>query len=303
MSIANYEQIAASLSESPDYKVLRRLIPRTTFKHSLQGTLAKGIAIDTETTSLNPETGKIIEIGLVSFEYDALSCMPLRVLETYGALEDPGHPLSIETTDITGISDEMVNGQRIDDNVVKRMVADAQLVVAHNSSFDRPFLENRLPIFADLPWGCSLTDIDWKFENLGSRKLDYIAFKLGFFFDAHRAMEDSQALLEILTLPLPVSGKPGLKQVIDRVKQSEYAIFAMNSPYSTKDILKARQYRWDANKKTWYRSVSGLKIFEEELRWLKEVVYGGKAATIEVQERSAKLRFSLTQALTKTITL
>jgi DNA polymerase-3 subunit epsilon len=137
-----------------------------------------------------------------------------------------------------------------------------------------------------------LADIDWLSEKLGSRKLDYIAFQMGFFFDAHRAEEDCRALLEILARPLPVSGQTGLKPLVDRLAQSSYTVYALNSPYATKDVLKARQYRWDADRKTWHRTVTGKAAFDAEVTWLKSEIYGGKPARINVVGRDARTRFS-----------
>jgi len=286
------EQLASTLSADPDYKVLRRLKPRKDLAPAPDYPLAKGIVIDTETTGLDADTGKIIEIGLVAFEYDPVTGQPIRVINSYGGLEDPGHPLSPETTEITGITDTMVSGQRIDDGQVMTLVDKASIVIAHNADFDRPFLENRLPVFATLPWGCSLSDIDWMAEKLGSRKLDYIAFQMGFFFGAHRAEEDCQALLETLARPLPVSGRPGLKQLLDRLPEVSYTVYAINSPFSSKDVLKARQYRWDAEGKVWHRTLAGSDAFNDEIAWLKASVYGGRSAKIEVEERDARSRFS-----------
>lgn len=288
----NLEQLAATLSADPDYKVLRRLKPRKELAPASNSALAKGVVIDTETTGLDPDTCKIIEIGLIAFEYDPLTGQPIRVIGSYGALEDPGHPLSTETTQITGITDVMVAGQRIDDDRVIALVANASIVIAHNSDFDRPFLENRLPVFASLPWACSLSEIDWVSEKLGSRKLDYIAFQMGFFFGAHRAEEDCQALLEILSHPLPVSGQAGLKPLLDRLPNISYTLYALNSPFASKVDLKARQYRWDAEGKVWHRTVAGYEAFNEECAWLKSTVYRGRSAKIDVEERDARTRFS-----------
>ena len=286
------EQLASTLSADPDYRVLRRLKPRKELAPAPGNPLAKGVVIDTETTSLDADTGKIIEIGLVAFEYDPVTGQPIRVIGTYDGLEDPGHPLSPEIIEITGITDSMVAGQRIDDERVASLVAKANIVIAHNADFDRPFLENRLPIFSTLPWACSLSDIDWIAEKLGSRKLDYIAYQMGFFFGAHRAEEDCQALLEILARPLPVSGRPGLKSLLDRLPEVGYTVYAINSPFSTKDALKARKYRWDAEGRVWYRTLAGAEAFNEEVAWLKATVYGGRSAKIEVEERDARSRFS-----------
>ena len=105
------EHLATTLSADPDYKVLRRIKPRVELSPTPNRPLAKGVVIDTETTGLDPDTSKIIEIGLVAFEYDPVSGQPIRVIGSYGGLEDPGHPLSKETTELTGITDAMVAGQ------------------------------------------------------------------------------------------------------------------------------------------------------------------------------------------------
>lgn len=292
MHQADLEALAAQLSASPEYRVLRRINPRAELAPDTGRALLKGIVVDTETTDLDSSLGKIIEIGIVAFEYDPATGQPIRVIDSYGELEDPGHPLSPEITAITGITDVMVSGKIIDEDRVASLVKGASIVVAHNAEFDRPFLENRLSAFDGLPWGCSMMDIDWTSENVGSRKLDYIAYQMGFFFDAHRAEEDCKALLEILAHPLPVSGTPVLKPLLDQLPQVSYTLFALNSPYATKDLLKARKYRWDGDQKVWHRTVVGNQSFEEEVLWLKNEIYGGRAARIDVVERDSRTRFS-----------
>ena len=44
----------------------------------------------------------------------------------------------------------------------------------------------------------------------------HLAYRCGFFFDAHRSEIDCRALLEVLRRPLPVSGRPALKRLLER---------------------------------------------------------------------------------------
>jgi DNA polymerase-3 subunit epsilon len=181
------------------------------------------------------------------------------------------------------------------------MVRNASIVIAHNAQFDRPFLEKRLPVFARLTWGCTFADINWTNEQVWSRKLEAIANAMNFFFDAHRALDDCRALLEILATTLPVSKQPALKTVLDCVPLKEYKIAALNSPFATKDALKSRFYKWNNDAKVWHKNCSGELAFEEEKAWLKSEIYGGRSATIAVEERDAVSRFSLRPAeMTKT---
>ena len=286
------EALALKLATHPDYRVLRRLVAPKSFAEPDGRPVVKGVIVDTETTGLNQDADKIIEIGVVVFEYDPDSGQGYRVIETYGCLEDPGIPIPPEITAITGITDEMVAGQRIDDAKVAALLDGASLVIAHNAKFDRPFLEQRFPVFENLPWGCSFAQVDWTGEGLGARKLDYIAFQFGFFFEAHRAEMDCLALLQILQQTLPKSQTIVLKSLLDQLPQKDWTVYALSSPFETKDLLKGRTYQWDAGRKTWHRTVTGTDDVTAEVAWLKETIYKGRNVTLDFEVKDALLRYS-----------
>lgn len=286
------EALAQQLTVHPDYRVLRRLGSRTTFAEPDGRPLVKGVIVDTETTGLNQDTDKIIEIGLVAFEYDPDSGQAYRVLDSYDGLEDPGIPITQEITEITGITSDMVAGKRIDESRVTALVQGASIVIAHNAKFDRPFLEQRLPLFETVPWGCSLAQVDWNGEGLGARSLDYIAFEFGFFFDAHRAEADCVALLHILQQTLPKSNLKVMKVLLDQLAEQDWTVYAVNARFETKDLLKARAYRWDAARKTWHRTLANEHAVAGEVAWLKDAIYGGRGAKLEFEVRDAILRYS-----------
>lgn len=280
------------LDAHPDYKVIRRILPRTAFAENDGRTLSKGVVVDTETTGLNPDTDAIIELGMVLFEFDPETGRAYKVLESFNQLEYPGFPIPPESTAVHGITDEMVAGGRIDDASVERFLDGVSLVVAHNSKFDRVFLEKRLPIFESLPWGCSLAQVDWSGEGIGSAKLDYIAYQYGFFFEAHRADKDCFALLEVLQQQLPKSGELVLKSILNSLGQKSYTIYAIKSPFETKEILKSRGYKWDGDKKCWHTTVTGDEAIKDEAGWLKSNVYSGQKTKIEIEVQNCMMRFS-----------
>lgn len=280
------------LDESPDYKVIRRIAPRKAFANNDGQSLLKGVVVDTETTGTNPDQDAIIELGMVSFEFDPQTGLAYNVLDTFDELEDPGYPIPPDSTSVHGITDEMVKGKKFDDNKVAHFLEDVSIVIAHNAKFDRVFLEKRLPIFESLPWACTFAQIDWNGEGVGSAKLDYIAYQYGFFYDAHRAEVDCFALLEILQKQLPKSKEMVLKSLLLSLHQKSYTISALGSPFETKDVLKAKSYRWNGDKKCWHITLTGDDAIKEEVVWLKENVYGGKSAKVEIEVLNCLTRFS-----------
>ena len=135
------EDMARALDAHPDYRVLRRLQPRTSFNPVTEGLpCARGIVLDTETTGLSSETDRVIELGMLLFEFDPTSGLIYRVLEVFDELEDPGFPISPANTAIHHITDAMVQGKRIDDAKVERLLKGVSVVIAHNAGLDRPFV-------------------------------------------------------------------------------------------------------------------------------------------------------------------
>jgi DNA polymerase-3 subunit epsilon len=280
------------LDNNPDYKIIRRISPRKSFAENDGRALLRGIVVDTETTGTNPDQDAIIELGMVLFEFDPLTGEVFNIIGTFDELEDPGFPIPPDSTTVHGITDEMVAGKKIDNQNVKHFLKDVSLVVAHNSKFDRVFLEKRLPIFESLPWACTFAQIDWSGEGVGSAKLDYIAYQYGFFYDAHRAEVDCFALLEILQKQLPKSKELVLKSLLLSLHLKSYTIYALGSQFETKDILKAKGYRWDGDKKCWHITLTGDDALKDEVVWLKSNVYGGKSAKVEIEVQNGLTRFS-----------
>ncbi len=96
------------------------------------------IAIDLETTGLSPLVDKIIEIG-------AIKITKIRS-EIFETLINPEIPIPPHTTDIHGITDEMVkDAPKINDvlNEFADFVGDLP-IVAHNAKFDLGFIVQNL---------------------------------------------------------------------------------------------------------------------------------------------------------------
>ena len=93
------------------------------------------VAIDLETTGLNAQEDRIIEIGAVKFRGD-------EVIDSYRTLIDPERPIPPRVTAITGIRSQDVSGApKIEDVLadVIRFVGDHP-ILGHNVGFDIEFL-------------------------------------------------------------------------------------------------------------------------------------------------------------------
>jgi DNA polymerase-3 subunit epsilon len=282
----------ACLAEHADYRVLSRLDPYSVGGPTLTaGTIRRAAIVDTETTGLTPRIDQVLELGIVVFDYALETGQVGPVVGRLSALEDPGRPIPPEATAIHGITDDMVKGQRFDAAAVARLLDGVSLLVAHNASFDRPFLEARFPSFKDLYWGCSLKDIPWREAGHASSALEFLAYRAGFFFEGHRAEIDCLALLAVLSRPFGAAGESALKTLLECARKPTLHLYALGSPFESKDSLKARGYRWNAERKVWMVQLVEADL-DAEQAWLKERVYGGRSVELELETLDARVRYS-----------
>jgi len=299
MNLLEAEITLTALHATGEFKVLRKLDleKESGFtQRSVQGAKI-GLCLDTETTGLNHADDKIIELGIVAFEYDPVTAEIIRITGRYNGFEDPGRALPKEIVEITGITDEMVRGQSFDDEQVGRLANQAALVIAHNAGFDRKFVEERYPIFAALPWACTVNQIDWQTEKISTRVLEYLLYKFGLFINAHRALDDAEGVLGILLGKLPVTNTPVFKALLDCYEEVTSKLSAIGAPFDKKDILKQRGYRWSdgsqGGAKAWWISVPSV-LEKEELAWLSSEVYSdGSTDRVEISRVNAVDRFSV----------
>ncbi|MFM8577002.1 MAG: 3'-5' exonuclease [Limnohabitans sp.] len=287
----SHDAMALALDAHPDYKVLRRLVPRNDWGLAPASGAQRVIVLDTETTGLDAKNERIIELAMLSVLVDTATGQPVGPVTTYESFEDPGKPIPAAITEITGIDDGMVRGQRIDDARVVELVQEADLIVAHNAGFDRPFVEARLPVFAGRAWNCSFAGIDWKAQGSGSAKLEFLAHERGWFYDAHRALVDCHALLQVLAAPLK-DGHSGLQHLLQGAGNTRYKLRATGAPFEAKDALKARGYRWDNENRVWWTTLMGQDALQQEAQWLKANAYNGRSARVLVEAQTALAQFS-----------
>jgi DNA polymerase-3 subunit epsilon len=290
------ESLAAALDQHDDYRVLRRLMPVHRFvPASPSHQLKHALVVDVETTGVDKSSDVIIELGLVRFTYDAITGQPVEVLAAESLLEDPGRPIPAEIVELTGITDDMVRGQRIPDAQVQALLDGVGIVLAHNAGFDRPFIERRLPAFKDVHWGCTQRDIDWRALGIGSHSLEFLTYRhLRAFFDGHRAVDDCRATLALLATPT-ADGTIPMARLLDTCRTPRVRVCAVHSPFETKDALRGRGYRWNGNDstpaKTWCKEIPESELTAEQ-EWLRTAVYTNGRGQAQVEKVDLKRRWS-----------
>ena len=268
-------RLVAALTQSGRYRVVSRLERRSHYHLPAGTSVLRGLYVDIETTGLD-ESDPIIQLAAVPFGF----ARDGRIFDVGGCeawYEDPGVPIPEDVARLTGIRDEDVRGERIDDARVEALAADAALVIAHNAQFDRPRIERRLPAFAAKRWACSCHDVPWLEEGLQGAKLEWLAYKCGMFYEAHRADADCLMGIHLLATSLP-SGRLALDALLETARGRTARVWAVRSDRRTKDSLRRRGYRWngddDGRPVAWWRDVPEAQL-DAESAWLAERVYGG----------------------------
>ena len=229
--------------------------------------------LDTETTGVDRANDKIIELALKVATFEKSSGMIITIDQVYESFNEPGEEISQEITLLTGINNDMVQGQSIDWEMVDTILEDTDIIVAHNASFDRAFVDKHSSVSPTKIWACSINDIDWLDKGFSSSKQELLCYWHGFYFEAHRAMNDVDALIHLLTHSSYNVDRPVL-ELIENSQKPTYVIFATNFNYDPvkKDIVKANKYRWNAEDRVWYKTVS-FDDLDKEKDWLTVAIY------------------------------
>ncbi|MDZ7355770.1 MAG: 3'-5' exonuclease [candidate division KSB1 bacterium] len=280
------------LEETGQYRVLRR-VPHPAPFEVKENTRCVAY-IDVETTGLDSERDQITQLSIVYIYYDGEGKV-VGIREGYNSYTDPGIPIPEHITRLTGITNADVKGKVIQESDIEGILKDVNMIIAHNAQFDRPFLERKFKIFERFPWACSKVHIPWRdFAEFGSDKLEYILFKYGYFYDAHNAISDCLAAAFLLTQKLP-DGRGAMETLLGNAWKNDLRIWAVDSPFDSKDILRQNGYRWnngdDGRPKSWHKYIPSDEL-TAEAQWLVQNIYGA-SRTVYMQVFDPLIKFSL----------
>lgn len=253
--------------ENMGYKVLKPVpkLEKTCDIDNIHGTFC---VIDLETTGLNYKTNEIIEIGIIECAFNSDS---ISFYQYYNELQQPIKTITNEITQITGITHDDVKDRQINWKKVANIIRDCSFVLCHNSGFDRKFLELQTPSYVKevvekRPFGCTQQDVDWLKRGFAAPKLELLNYHAGYWYDAHRALDDCWATLNLLTAK-EFTGV--FQEILNNIKLKNYKIFADGAKYEQRHTLKRNGYRWNADNRVWFKSVKGQTSKNQEIEFLK----------------------------------
>ncbi|HEX8388520.1 MAG TPA: DNA polymerase III subunit epsilon, partial [Sphingomonas sp.] len=156
------------------------------------------------------------------------------------------------------------------------------------------WIEKRLEFARGLVWACSMEQVDWRAHaGFDGRSLGWLLMQAGYFHDGHRAGADVDAVIQLLR-HRGADGRTALSVLVETAAEPSWLIRAVGADFAVKDLLKARGYRWDGDRKVWWREVADVDRLGEEF-WLAANVYAvaanPKRLGPEIERVTARERF------------
>lgn len=183
------------------------------------------VCVDIETTGVNTKWSKIIEIGAVKVRRG-------EVVESFSELINPGDKVTDFITELTGITDEMLQEKQSIEEILPKFIqfAGGDVLLGHNLMFDFGFLKQNA-VNLKLPFekkGIDTLKIARKaLPNLHSRGLEYLCEYYGIKDENHhRALNDAKVTSELYLILMekfgeqfPQSFEP--KELLYKVKKMQ----------------------------------------------------------------------------------
>ena len=181
-------------NRSDDMPLYKPVFIRSNF--NAENRLRTFVVFDTETTGLNPDTDRIVQLSAIRY-------VDFKPEESWNTYLNPGKKISAAAAIVNGITDEMVKDKpkisEVADDFLE-FIGDSP-IVGYNVEFDlgmlwcsgidlitgREIYDVMLSAYAVLPKG-----------TIRNRRLVTVAEALNIEFSAHDALEDSRATGEIL---------------------------------------------------------------------------------------------------------
>ena len=188
------------------------------------------VVLDFETTGLDLQVDEIVEIGAVKIKEG-------RIVDEYHTLIKPSKALSGKSSEITGITQEMLEGERSIEEILPEFLEflEDSILVAHNANFDYRFLRLWIKKVLKKDWEKPYVDtlaLAKSLLRLKSYSLDSVVKKLGLGpFRHHRALDDARVTAQVFLRFVEMMKKIGITELSDMEKLKGSVDFTAQKPY------------------------------------------------------------------------
>ncbi len=192
------------------------------------------VAFDTETTSLSPVSGRVIELSGIKFK------LKEGRTESFDKLINPDEPISEEITQINGITNEMVKDKPKAEEIIPEFLrfidGSETILLAHNVCFDISFVGMeiaRLRITQPSHRCLDTLILARKtYPELEKYSLPGLVTQLGISQEkSHRALADSFSVKELFLKIISKTNVKTLDELINLTKVSTFSdIFDLEPP-------------------------------------------------------------------------
>ncbi|MGY4690707.1 exonuclease domain-containing protein [Salibacterium sp. K-3] len=184
------------------------------FPSSSGSRTVKAAVVDVETTGMSKSSDEIVEIGVILCRVDEQTGEIVEVLEEVNNLHEPSFSIPPGVIKVHGIRDHDVAGKEMDRTRVRRLFAETDMLIAHNASFDRGFVQKYFPETGRMTWRCSVKNIAWKQYGFPTKKLLDLCRRHGLSNSQnHRALDDVKLTVRLLQEQNP-EGEYYLKELL-----------------------------------------------------------------------------------------
>lgn len=210
------------------------------------------LLLDVETTGLEPPQAELCEIGAVLFSVPHRSVLQ-QLSFLLPVLRNDARAINGIDPALTLLPAPIEQATAL----FRAMVCQADALLAHNASFDRPWIEAFLDVTGQpelqRPWICSCEGISWE----GTRprpSLQALALAHGIpVWAAHRALSDCTYLAQILERTPDLEHKLAEGLLPRR-------LVAADLPYARRVEARQAGFRWLPERRLWVRQLTDAQI-------------------------------------------
>ena len=190
--------------------------------------------VDIETTGSTPQSAGITEIAIVIHN-------GVEVTGKYVTLINPRHKIPPFIVNMTGISDEMVAGAPLFEEVAPQIynLLNGRVFVAHNVSFDYSFVHyllGRSGFQWSAPKLCTIKLSRRVFPGLEKYGLGSLTRDLGIRIEGrHRAWGDAAATAQVLTMAIEKEGMQPIHSLLAKKEPRKKIVMPPNDRSDSED--------------------------------------------------------------------